>query len=73
MDLLLNKNFVNGGTFREDLYRLKGYKIASCQIRMFEKKSCCSAGAEPHVYGLGLSPGQFDHPQSLADCSFADL
>ena len=53
--------------------RSKSYKLTSCQIWSFKKKCCRLARVKPHARGLGLSPGWFDHPQSLMDRNFATL
>jgi len=48
-----------------------GCKVVSHQIWRFEKKICYLAITTFSAGGLGSTPGQCDHPQSLTDCNFA--
>ena len=49
------------------LYRFKDCKVSGRQSWRFEKKICYSAQYAPSMFGLDLSPGQWDHPQRLTD------
>ena len=74
----LDRRFINGRDLdlsKEVLWVSVDQRTAKLQaVKVGDlKKILPPAGVEPNLDGQGLSPGQWDHSQSLTDPNFAAL